>query len=217
MTTNDESSRDGEATAADDPVVVDLDAPEPDPGDTPAPTGRSPRLRTLATVAVLVGVLALGVFIGQVNARNATANDLRVVPGDLVVNGLLTDDSRWKASLTVINGGEQPVDVIGMEVPGFDLAMTAESVTVPSGERAAAEVTLTPDCDTLPEGTASTDGTAPPNGPAEPRPLALEATTDEGEHTLETSVMIAPDHSLAMFTRACTRRNEDIASQLEVT
>src|SRR5699024_6866941 len=68
-----------------------------------------------------------------------------------------------------------------------------------------------------PEGTASPDGTAPPNGPAEPRPLALEATTDEGEHTLETSVMIAPDHSLAMFTRACTRRNEDIASQLEVT
>src|SRR5699024_5860770 len=116
----------------------------------------------------------------------------RVVPGDLVVTGFLMDDSQWNASLTVINDGEQPVDVVDIESPGLEPAMITETVTVPPGERVAADMTLSPDCDALaPSDTDTATITR--------RPLVLKVTTTDGEHTLEAPVTIAPAQAMQNF------------------
>lgn len=205
----------GEKLSAEDPVVIDLDTPGDDvaaaggPG-TPATgddTGRPVRARRIVAAAAGVGVLALGVFLGHTNARNAADAEIRVFTGDIVIGNFSTSEATWQASLSVINDSTSPVEVVGLDLPGYELVMMNRASTVPASGRSAVPVTIAADCTNAPGATDETP------------PVTITVARSGVEHDVETAVSLAPAGAAAMLQGQCQGAGESLAARasLEVS
>ena len=197
----------GEKLPTDDVVVINLDSSDhhdasaADGHATVPGSGPSYRLRTAGIALLGVGIFALGVFIGHTAAGNAAANEIRVFAGDITVGAYSDGGTTVEGSLPVLNDGAAPVEVVALDLPGYDVSMTDESVTVPASGRATVQVTIAGKCD-------AESGPAP-----EASALTLSVVASGAEHAVEARSGLAPDGMAAIVFSECRR----IAESLEIS